>query len=431
MQARDLVLVLLVSVGCQPVGSDLAAEDDLFARGKADSASDTLAEGELLVPEGSPEAVGVLRLLGSGSVTFEMLDDEVGLDRRAAQAIVDHLTAGGALATVGPSGRMRSPNGLFDLGYVKNRALGKLVAYASRNGLVPTGDELLGEWDDVSFTVAEARSTLRLANEESFGILDREVGLQRDTALNIVNARPLRTIWELAHVREVGRASLAQLRDHVRAVEAGRRCRQTLDCPSGQRCLGIPYDGSGIYGKCRDLHGVPGAGTSCDDDSDCPSAELRCLGRSLPWDFGMCMENWMYDTFTTTEPVVVEAGGTADSPVVVHGQATVPLDLVVALDIDLGGVDPSDLTIQLLSPDWSGEGTGEPTYAGTVWYGPLETRDFTPDYLPEPGAHRVPGTEGIARDHGMNGRYTLRIDNAGAGTVTLNGWTLDASSNWD
>ena len=148
-------------------------------------------------------------------------------------------------------------------------------------------------------------------------------------------------------------------------------------------------------------------------DADC-QGPLVCIGTTI-FTTGYCADPWMRASF--------EYGGSASIPsivmdepmghsLVVRGQASVPMDIVIELDIE--HTDPSSLWIGLQPP------TGqEPVtvYDGATAGGPI----------PEQIINRS-----IYRDDAVNGTYTLLIQNVGGrGEGVLNGYALHISSRWD
>ncbi len=161
------------------------------------------------IAEGTPEALGVLALVNEASL--QVLDDDVGLDVRAASNIVEHR---------------ETPDPFDDLAeldaipYVGPVALERLLSYAESNGYVPDAEPEpapLAEGSDLALAV------LDLANTASFVVLDDDVGLDRRAATNIVEHRegpdpqsnadddPIETIAELDAIGHVGDVALGKL----------------------------------------------------------------------------------------------------------------------------------------------------------------------------------------------------------------------------
>jgi hypothetical protein len=158
--------------------------------------------------DGTAEALGVLALLNDDATTFALLDDDVGLDRRAAQGLIDARP----LRTVAEVDAVR---------YVGDSAMNKLVAYARSRGWVPDGDDLLGTFDGVPFTVDQALAALDMVNTVSPEALHDVVSLDARAVASIVEARPIATMDELASLYYVGSAMLQRIKSFVSPVEIG------------------------------------------------------------------------------------------------------------------------------------------------------------------------------------------------------------------
>ena len=205
---------------------------------------------------------------------------------------------------------------------------------------------------------------------------------------------------------------LGRIKDYTALPTGPIDCRSGSDCPSVLRCVGRPFDGSSDYGICRDLTPIDGEGEYCNDVIGCGSG-LFCGGISL-FGEGDCQPLWMSTSLTsrTQRFIPTETPVPVATSVIVRGQATVPLD--IAVDVDLGHSNPHSLRIALRDPNGD---------EAVIWDGPTESGPF-------PGAFLV--GYGISRDDAVNGRWLLRIWNPGGrGLGTLRGWTLDLSSRWD
>ena len=363
------------------------------------------AEGEDLdldtspLISGTPGAVGVVRLVNDPGTTFEVLDQEVPLDRRAASALV----AGRPFADI---------VAVDNASYVGPAAMERLHAYAQASGFVPEGNDVLGVYDGVSFTVIEADRALDLVNSVSDGVLRFEVDLDSRAVDSIVNARPILSVRELSELYYVGTAMLGRIKNYTAPPAGPVNCRHHGDCSGDDQCIGKPLDGSSDYGICRNLTVVAGEGDYCNSAIACP-AQLFCGGITV-YGEGSCRPLWMRDTFvsTTQRFIPLDTPVPVATSVTVRGQASVPDDIEV--DIDLRFSEPHSLVIALRDPNGD---------EAVVWDGPSESRPF-------PGYFSVVG--GISRDDQVNGRWLLRIWNSGGeGLGTLGGWTLDISSRWD
>lgn len=403
---RVLSLGLLLWLGAcaAPIGPDEGLDDGVG--GKADGAA--------LALEGTPEGVGVLRLLNDGETTdFAFLDDTVALDRRAAENLIAHRD--GADATFGT--RDDDPFDTIaevdEVRYVGPTALERLRAFAVDNDYVPGPNDVLGTYDGVTFTVAEADRVIRFANEATEDAL-RGASVPSRAITSIVAARPIATVADLASLYWVGSATLQHLLDAVAVAVGGEDCETNADCPTGLRCTGIPSEDWLTYGKCRDTSSRPGAGNDCTSDDTCDEG-LICNGTTVYGGSGFCGADWMRDTFVvggvSDIPAVVMTEPTS-FPVVVYGQATVPEDIV--LEIDLEHTDPSSL--------WIGFDGPREDDSSTLWDGATMTGEIPSRFVD----YR------IARDDAVNGIYTLSIQNVGGrGTGVFRGYRLTVSSRWD
>ncbi len=160
--------------------------------------------------EGTPEGVGVLRFLNDPSTGFAVLDEGVPLDRRAAAALIAHRDGVDRLTKTADDNLFDTLAEVDEVYWVGQAAYTSLLAYVEAFGWVPEGDEYLGTWEGVAFTVAEAEGALDFANgstpDELDGALDkRAVG-------SILAARPLATVLSLSELYYVGPAALEALK---------------------------------------------------------------------------------------------------------------------------------------------------------------------------------------------------------------------------
>lgn len=171
------------------------------------------------IVEGSPEAIGLLALVNDGATTFELLDDGVGLDRRAASSIVHHRDGGDATFGTADDQPFEAVAEVDALYYVGESALQLLADFAWDQGLVPAEDEdVLGTWDGVTFTVAEADRVVELANTAGGSYLDDDLALDARAVDSIVGARPIATVQELAGLYYVGQTALTTLKEAAAGV---------------------------------------------------------------------------------------------------------------------------------------------------------------------------------------------------------------------
>jgi DNA uptake protein ComE-like DNA-binding protein len=182
----------------------------------APQAVDGLAEGELsserVIAEGTPEAVGVLAFVNAPATTMAVLDDTVGLDKRAAKNIIAHRDGADARPGTADDDPFGTVDELDAVSYVGDAALSDLLDYARDNGWIKASDPVYGRIEGVDFTVPEATATVALANEASEAELDVDAGLDKRAADGLVARRPFPTLEAVAASPYVGTAALNRMR---------------------------------------------------------------------------------------------------------------------------------------------------------------------------------------------------------------------------
>ncbi len=112
-----LALFVALAAGCDTPSAPAEDDDAVTPGGKADGIGGIAEDG--------PEARAILELASTAS--FTRLDDEVGLDRRAAQAIVDTRARNGAFETLAE---------LDAVSFVGTTAFARLLDFVVQEGLV-------------------------------------------------------------------------------------------------------------------------------------------------------------------------------------------------------------------------------------------------------------------------------------------------------
>lgn len=201
-RARALPMVsaaalLVVLVGCESQDLSLAPEIE----------ADAIA---ITTPEEAPELgsadSAVLHFINASDTTFEVLDEDVGLDRRAAERIVRHRDGADRLAGTEDDLLFGSLDDLMAVPYVGPAAVGAIDDFLlelAEDGAVVEG---------VAFTEEEEVLALALANTATLDELDLDLELDRRAAEGIVKGRPFVELDEVAEVDFVGPASLERLR---------------------------------------------------------------------------------------------------------------------------------------------------------------------------------------------------------------------------
>lgn len=154
---------------------------------------------------GTPDELALLRFLADPSTTVAVLDEQVPLDRRAAQNLIAHRDGGDPFDSAAE---------VDAIPYVGPAAMDALVAYAVAGDWV-SEDEIFGNFDGVAFTVSEARAAVDLANQATEAALRGEVGLDSRAARNVIAARPVPNMSALAAVPYVGPAMMGRIHAHV------------------------------------------------------------------------------------------------------------------------------------------------------------------------------------------------------------------------
>jgi phosphatidylserine/phosphatidylglycerophosphate/cardiolipin synthase-like enzyme len=133
------------------------------------------------IQEGSAEAQLVLTFINRSETTFEVLDIDVALDKRAAKNIIRHRDGTDGLFGTADDNGFDTVAELDGISYVGNRALEKLLIYAASHQ----------ENGPQSNTLTYDEIVLLVANDPSIGFyaLDVDIGLDRRAAEGIVAFR--------------------------------------------------------------------------------------------------------------------------------------------------------------------------------------------------------------------------------------------------
>ena len=371
------------------------------AAGKADGLANLLVDG-------TPEAIGVLKLVNHPSTTEDVLDDDVGLDRRAAESITDFRAGPDGAYTGGThdDGIFRAIAEVDDQYYVGAAALQHLLDYAFAHDFVPEGGDLLGVWDNVAFTVDEARDALTWINESPEDVLDAR--LDRRAVDSVMAARPVPSIQALSKLYFFGQSAMLTAREEGRSVGEGLLCTDNSQCTGILQCVGVPNEDG--FQQCLASQDIPGQHESCTGLGQC-NDDLVCSGFTI-FSSGECRPAWMAADFTSEVDATIAAGTAAQFTVDVAGLATVPEDIVVT--VDLSGIDPADVRIVIADP----QGTESHPWDGPAAGGaPMPTELLALD--------------GISRDDNINGTWTLTVENLGSTDANLSLWNLYLSSRFD
>ena len=204
----------------------------------------------------------------------------------------------------------------------------------------------------------------------------------------------------------------------------GNTCSENADCADGFRCEGTTDADNPIstpLGLCVDTS-VPASYDSCEDIRDCDTGTY-CAGIIGFGGSGMCSPGWMFGE--RTNEALLQVDGTSErSDVLIYGQASVPMDLELTLDL-FHDVDTSALTVELLIPGYEG-GTDDDRPRVTVW--PAEGVSTS-----HPTGGRVTVPVRAFGDESINGEWTVVVTDDGldGSSGGVFGWTLAYSSRYD
>lgn len=190
--------VLVAMAGCTGGDSEVGAADN-------DSFGSALRF--------TPEEVGVLRLLNLPTTGVELLDIDAELDRRAATNLIAQRDGADGLPGTRDDQLFEDLESVDAVPYVGPSALDKLIRFAESQGLVPGPNDVIGTFDGVTFSVAEAERALDLVNDASAMILDDEVSLDPRAVASIMDARPIDTLAQLAALYYVGPTAMRNIRE--------------------------------------------------------------------------------------------------------------------------------------------------------------------------------------------------------------------------
>ncbi|MGH1349033.1 MAG: hypothetical protein ACRBN8_46300 [Nannocystales bacterium] len=203
----------------------------------------------------------------------------------------------------------------------------------------------------------------------------------------------------------------------------GNLCAHNDDCADGFRCQGRADEPNPIstpVGLCIDVN-APSSFEDCTSLRGCEQG--YCAGLVAFDGTGMCSPGWMFGERSNDELLAVD-GTSARSDVLLYGQASVPMDLELTLEL-FHDIDTADLTVELLIPGYEGS-PDEDRPRITVW--PAEGVT-----TPHPTGGLVTIPVRAFGDESINGAWTVIVsedglDGVGGGVF---GWTLGYSSRWD
>ncbi|RLB65063.1 MAG: hypothetical protein DRI90_03035 [Deltaproteobacteria bacterium] len=146
---------------------------------------------------------------------FDLLDDDVGLDRRAAENIITHRDGADGNYPSSDDDPFDSLPELDAIPYVGQTALTKIYTYATTHA--GSGSVTV---EGVTFTAEQAAAVVWGVNQATAVELDDDVGLDSRAADNLVNEAPFNSVEEMSPVAYVGASALTKLRTYAPVWQA-------------------------------------------------------------------------------------------------------------------------------------------------------------------------------------------------------------------
>jgi hypothetical protein len=313
----------------------------------------------------------VLGLLNDRGTTLAILDGDVGLNKRAATALIEHRDGPDGVFGTADDDLYETIEEADAQYYVGDAALEQLLNYALAQGWVPGLEDVVGSWEGVTFTAKQVEQVIGLVNAAPLEEFDVDVALDKRAAEGLVAGRPFGDIGTISEVPYVGQSALERLRAYAALSARGQ------------------------------------VGEPCETHADCAD-DLRCAG-SLAWGSGIqCVDTWGVFSWDGPE-AIPDDGSELSTQVDVQGLASVPLDVV--LTVDISHPRPADLELRI--DNFNGYGT-------TLWSG----GDADPKL--EMVVFAFPSDDEVHGLYSVHVRATVRGE---AGT--LNGWDLLVISIYD
>ncbi len=204
MTRHPLIAALLLSLTVTAAAA-CSQQDSEYESGQSGKADSPFTVNDLI--EGTAPAIGLLRLVNDPATTEELLDDDARLNATAARNIISHRDGNGAIDL------FDDVDELDNVPQVGASALQLLLDFADDAGFVPQGDDELGTYDGVTFSVNEANAVLQVVNAATGPVLDNDVGLDSRAVEAILETRPILSVLSLAALPFVGASALDKLKD--------------------------------------------------------------------------------------------------------------------------------------------------------------------------------------------------------------------------
>ena len=207
MRTLALVFFFIAIVGCSPEEGDNGQDYGAL-------------EGALV--EGSPQGIAFLDFLNDGDTTLKVLDIDAGLNKRSAKNLIHHRNGWDKEFGTYDDNLFNTIEEVDSISWVGPKAMSQILNYAMNNGWVAEGNQLLGSWDGVAFSVYDAEATLALVNEADVAYLDHDLALDKRAAESIVAAQPIQSVAQLSKLYFVGKKALNILKEEATAISVGQ-----------------------------------------------------------------------------------------------------------------------------------------------------------------------------------------------------------------
>ncbi len=156
----------------------------------------------------------ILAFLHDCDTTFDLLDAAVGLDRDATTNLIEFRDGADKTCGTRDDGKYETLDDVDAITQVGDQTMLDILAY------IEGGGDGAGEWEGVEFSAAEQTAALDIANNATEAQLRDDAGLAADEAANIVSARPITSMDELANVSQIGATAMQKIRDYISSWNA-------------------------------------------------------------------------------------------------------------------------------------------------------------------------------------------------------------------
>lgn len=156
------------------------------------------------------EVDAALTFLNHRTTSLGLLDEQVGIDQRAAERIVDFRAGPDGRAGTDDDQRFTHQDELHTLQWLGPVGVDAIVGWAMGAGW-PADDAYVGTFDNVGFTVWEADAVLDYINHTD--VDDMRSFIDDRAATTIEKARPFLDMDQLSSTWFVGEVTMRRLRD--------------------------------------------------------------------------------------------------------------------------------------------------------------------------------------------------------------------------